>query len=151
MACVHAGLWDGAILGHVARDAANYTSMSITIIHPLSSIVVVRPPLSGWQGVELVVELPAAMVTPTSTPSRYCIVSATCWVCDTFRPGLAPWSIEPRCGDIMVVLGTPMVPWVGSPESAGVTVAIRDARIAQGARKDARAMGAVPIVLAVPA
>lgn len=51
----------------------------------------------------------------------------------------------------MVVPGMPMVPWADCPEVVMVAVAIRDAKIALAAHRDARVMAAVPIVLGVPA
>ena len=99
---------------------------------------------------EPVVGSPVAMAMPTFTQRRSYIASAISWECDTSRRGLVQWSIEPRCGVIRGGLGMPMVPWVVRAEAARVAVAIRDARAAPAARRDAKAMGDVPIVLAVP-
>ncbi|MFN9592810.1 MAG: hypothetical protein ACK56G_08880 [Pirellulaceae bacterium] len=47
--------------------------MSITIIHPSSSIVAALLPQLAWGRVERDVESPVAMDMPPSTPNRYSI------------------------------------------------------------------------------
>jgi hypothetical protein len=122
--------------------------MSITITHLLLNIVAAQPLQTGWVGVGRVVELRAVVGMPISIPNRCSIAQATCWVCDTYRRDRDRWFTVPRFEDLAAVHGMPMVPWAVC--AATVAVAIRIAKAVLAARRDARAMGAVPVVMAVP-